>query len=505
MINSLLYGKEASHSKIDIKDKKELIDDLNLDVIFKAMSNGNNFVYKTCREVILNSLTNKDLILYRQNILKDCIENKFTVFDIYNILDKAIKVSKKYIEYTKPHYTKVITMSNKVENAIGLIKVYCDSFSEIKEKFDKTKKSFVSDGMKVLCNDLDEFLTDEFFENCNYHINYLSNASEKTFMMVSSKVGKGMKGTDYKLNKIAKVDKIKNISGLFNLKKENIIQLNSVNLMNNANEIVDGMFTHVLRVLNHSIKFIQEFLENLKFEFAFYKGAINLYEKMSRKSFHLTFPKPEESKDTVLEFEKLYDLSLGIDKDILPVDNSLKESKKNLFIVTGANQGGKSTYLRSIGISQILMQVGLFVAAKNYTSNLSGAMFTHFTKKEDIKMNSGRLDEELLRINNIVNSLNKNSMILMNESFATTTERESTIIAKDIILPLIEHDIKIIYVTHLFEFADKIYNEYNEKATFMRAVRKENGDRTFEIKENKPIYTSYGEDLYNKHIKSKMN
>jgi DNA mismatch repair ATPase MutS len=112
-------------------------------------------------------------------------------------------------------------------------------------------------------------------------------------------------------------------------------------------------------------------------------------------------------------------------------------------------------------------------------------------------MNSGKLDQELSRLNMIINNVTGNSLLLMNESFATTTEREGARIAKDIILALYEKRIKTIFVTHLFEFANDLYGRSLENVFFLRAERQDKGERTFRIIPGKPLRTSYGEDLYN--------
>jgi DNA mismatch repair ATPase MutS len=118
-------------------------------------------------------------------------------------------------------------------------------------------------------------------------------------------------------------------------------------------------------------------------------------------------------------------------------------------------------------------------------------------------MNSGKLDQELSRMNVIISAATKNSLMLMNESFATTTEREGSRIAGDIVLALYEMRIKTIFVTHLFEFANDLYGRSLENAIFLRAERQDKGERTFRIIPGKPLRTSYGEDLYNAIIEER--
>ena len=128
----------------------------------------------------------------------------------------------------------------------------------------------------------------------------------------------------------------------------------------------------------------------------------------------MCFPVPDKINDRNLVFRDLFDLSLAINEKKKPVSNALNAVNKKLFMITGANQGGKSTYLRSIGIAQLLMQCGLFVPASFFRANVCDCIFTHFTREEDEAMSSGKLDEELQRISGIVDKITSNSLVLLN-------------------------------------------------------------------------------------------
>ena len=201
-----------------------------------------------------------------------------------------------------------------------------------------------------------------------------------------------------------------------------------------------------------------------------------------------------------MRVENLTELSMGLYNRKAPVGNDCDFADKMLLVVTGANQGGKSTFLRSIGVAQIMMQSGMFVAAKRYESSIFPNFFTHFVRREDTAMNSGRLDEELGRINRIVNNLGKDSLVLLNESFATTTEEEGSVIAYDIIKALGEVGVKVFTVTHLISFAKRMYGEQRQDAAFLCAQRKEDGTRTYKMIVGEPELTSFGLDLYEKVI-----
>ncbi len=99
----------------------------------------------------------------------------------------------------------------------------------------------------------------------------------------------------------------------------------------------------------------------------------------------------------------------------------------------------------------------------------------------------------------IVERIQPRSMLLLNESFASTNEREGSEIARQIVRALLEKKVKILYVTHMFDLADGFYRQRIQSALFLRAERLEDGTRTFRLLEGPPERTSYGEDLF-RHI-----
>ena len=152
-----------------------------------------------------------------------------------------------------------------------------------------------------------------------------------------------------------------------------------------------------------------------------------------------------------------------------------------------------------------MMQCGLFVTADRYKSGIFPYFFTHFTRREDSAMNSGRLDEELGRMSRIVDHLGEGAMVLLNESFASTTEREGSVIAYDIVRALTEAGVKVLAVTHLLSFAQRVYEEAagSEDAgvEFLSAQRLGDGKRTFRMVQHAPELTSFGLDLYDEIIR----
>jgi DNA mismatch repair ATPase MutS len=126
-----------------------------------------------------------------------------------------------------------------------------------------------------------------------------------------------------------------------------------------------------------------------------------------------------------------------------------------------------------------MMQSGMFAPAESFSSDVCDGLFTQYKREEDVTMKSGKLDEELSRMSDIVDNITSSSMLLFNESFAATNEREGSEIARQIMCGLLERRIKIFFVTHLYEFAHGFYNKKTENAIFLRAERQADGGRTF--------------------------
>jgi DNA mismatch repair ATPase MutS len=234
----------------------------------------------------------------------------------------------------------------------------------------------------------------------------------------------------------------------------------------------------------------------LRLELGFYVACLNLRDRLASKHEPICLPEPVASTQRTLSARGLYDLCLSLNMKNRVVGNDVSAQSKLLVIITGANRGGKSTFLRSVGIAQLMMQCGMFVPAESFRANVCDGILTHFKREEGAGMESGKLDEELGRMSAIIDHLTPDSIVLFNESFSSTNEREGSEIARQVVRALVEKGIKVVYVTHLFDLAQGFHAARMETALFLRAERLADGRRTFRLVEGEPLPTSYGEDLF---------
>ena len=143
-----------------------------------------------------------------------------------------------------------------------------------------------------------------------------------------------------------------------------------------------------------------------------------------------------------------------------------------------------------------MMQCGLFVAAESYGANVTRGIFTHFIREEDSGMTSGRLDDELRRMNAIADQIRPHCLMLFNESFAGTNEREGSEIGRQVVRALLDAQVKVFFVTHRFDFAEGFHRQHADSSLFLRAERQPDGRRNYKLAVKEPLPTSFGEDLY---------
>jgi DNA mismatch repair ATPase MutS len=252
----------------------------------------------------------------------------------------------------------------------------------------------------------------------------------------------------------------------------------------------------VADVVSQSADHVHNFLLTVQRELAFYLGCINVHRELLARDAPVSFPTPTGADTTVFACEGLYDVALRLLRPGSVVANDVEADGRTLLMITGANQGGKSTFLRRVGAAQLMMQCGMFVPAASFRANAARTIFTHFKREEDAAMHSGKLDEELARMSAIVDRITPGSMLLSNESFASTNEREGSEIARNIFEGLLDSGVKVVAVTHLFDLANSLFQSEPVRSLFLRAEREADGSRTFRLAVGAPGSSSHGEDVY---------
>jgi MutS domain V len=472
-------------------NEEALMQDLELETLFNAMALGDEFLFEVAKTVVLGGMSNDhDTIRYRQSILKDCLKNPAVVRGIYQIPIESIKNKKRHWYSIFSTYPGAV-----LSNATDMMQMFVGLLIKLRGIADESADKFESEGFARFFAMIRKELEDDYLASIQDHLRELKFPDG---VLISAELGEGNEGTDYMLRKSIEKKRgwTKRILG-----KKPPVYTFSIHPRDEAgaralSELKTRGINFAANALGQSADHIDNFFKMLRVELAFYIGCLNLYEQLNQLGEPISFPQPAALDERRHSFHGLYDVCLALTMKQKIVGNDVNADDKDLVIITGANQGGKSTFLRSIGLTQLMMQCGMFAPAESFCSNLCDGLFTHYKREEDAAMESGKLDEELGRMSLIADNVKKNSLLLFNESFAATNEREGSEIAWQITCALVEEGIKVFFVTHLYEFAHALYEKNMENAIFLRAERLTDGTRTFKVVEGAPLETSYGEDLY---------
>lgn len=473
-------------------DATALDKDLELGTLRQAMAGDDAFLAEVARDAIFAGLRNDvDTILYRQAVLRDCLKNPDVVRRLYDLAVEAIGKEKSTGFFgLLSHYPSSILYS-----AIELMQVFISMLRALRDIVREQADRFDSEAFVNLFAMIETELGDEYLGRVEALLNEMKF---KDGLLLSAELDKGNRGTHYIVRKTSEkprwwqrlIDKRSVYSFRLDPRDDRGAQALS--------DIRGRGINLVANALAQSASHILSFFQMLRKELAFYVGCLNLHERLAALPEPVCFPQPGPVGNRSQRFRGLYDICLALQMGRTVVGNALDAEGKSLIIITGANQGGKSSFLRGIGLAQLMMQCGMFVAAESFESELCAGLFTHYKREEDASMKSGKLDEELARMSDIADRLVPNAIMLFNESFAATNEREGSEIAGQVVRALLEKHIKVFFVTHFYQFSHEFFDRKSEDVLFLRAERLTDGTRTFRLVQGEPLATSHGEDLYRK-------
>ncbi len=471
---------------------EDITRDLVLDTLFKAMANGDDYLFQVGRQVMLANLSDIAIIIYRQEILKDCLQYPEVVRQLYQIpLDFSERKRKQWLWIS----TRQSSASAILSSSLQLLEASIDLLHRLRQIADQHVGNFASPGFRRFFTMLQRELADEYLATVTKHLSMLRLPQG---LLLSAQLGKGSEGTNYFLCQGKSLDRgwFKRLLAFGSPTYSYTLHPRDEAGARMLGELRDRGLVKVANSLAQAAEHIESFFNELRFELAFYLGCLNLYEHLTTLEEPVAFPQPVPATERRFSCVGLYDITLALTMGQPLVGNDVNADGKSLLIITGANQGGKTTFLRGAGLAQLMMQSGMFVGAEYFSANLHTGLFTHFRREEDKTMESGKFQEELKRLAMIVDHLNPNALLLLNESLAATNEREGSEIAKQTISALLRKKIKVFYVTHLYEFARHFYEGEGDNVIFLRAERLADGTRTFKLKESKPLATNFGLDLY---------
>jgi hypothetical protein len=472
---------------------EDLIQDLELTTLLQAMAAGDKFLHQIATQVLLASLDDPEAIRYRQQILADCLAHPEVIRNIYNVAVEALDDKRHH--WMGGYGGSYQSASSNLSGAVSYLEAYTTRLRELRQVADENAATFRSGGMRTLFAALQRDLDDAYFAEVSDHLKQLRFRSG---VVISAQLGHDNSPTGLVLR--SSDDNGRGWAERLGIGSRSAYSFTISSRDEAGGQILTDLTSRGLNLVANaaaqSADHIGSYFTMLRSELGFYVGCLNLADQLAAKDVPMTIPDPAPPSPFRLACTDLREACLSLQSPDPVVGNDVPGEGKQLLVITGANSGGKSTFLRSVGVAQLMMQSGLFVTAQSYQANVSRGIRTHFVRAEDAGMTSGRLDDELRRMSIIAGQIKPGSLMLFNESFAGTNEREGAEIGDQIVRALLEAQIKVLFVTHRYALADRLRHQYGPAALFLRAERRANGDRDYELAVGDPLPTSYGEDIY---------
>ncbi len=232
-------------------------------------------------------------------------------------------------------------------------------------------------------------------------------------------------------------------------------------------------------------------------DFRFLKKGFEIIQSMKELKIPICFPQISEKEEKQFDAEELYNpitVQALNGQKFIP-NNITFDDNGGFYILTGANQGGKTVFLKSVGIAQIMFQLGLPVACRNARISPVEKLLIHLPTSESAKANTSRFSDECERMRQIANQVTEYSLVLLDESFSGSATEESLFIAAEVLLAFAIIGCRGIFSTHMHSLAAEVKGFNNDTEVVSKfdsiVMKSEQGKSTYKLSRCDPIGRSY--------------
>ena len=493
--------------------------DLSLQFLIEHLSDSDT-EQQILKRILLKMPTDCEIIRYRQEIYQDLQKYPALCETLREVFD-AIQFSS--MDDTHMKYSKASIW--ELMDRLRTLEQYCQAVFKIQELL--KEKNFQSEGMKKFSSFILQIYENSGFSELSEDIKILSDdiMSIKSMTLgvnfnsefAPAEIGIVSLNT-YEFREKGFLEKFMQFHRKRHPEDKDLTPFTMLShagngtaseslLMKNLSSLIEEMLPAVTSRLRKVLKRYTDMsgtaLAALGDELLFYFCFIRLENKIKAIGLPCSMVTVSDAEGES-HLSDFYNIRLAL----CQLDGTVKNSiicnpldftnEKTILILTGPNQGGKTIFTQGIGLAFLLAQHGVFTPCKTGTLRICDGIYTHFPADENSTVSLGRLGEESVRFKEICRTATKNSLLLFNESFATTSHTESLFIAENSLKYLCCLGARTCFNTHMHELAanaDSLRTEQAVCGTVSLVMGKRNSTDAYQVRCEPPDGFSYAYEI----------
>lgn len=496
-MQSMLHDRSSEKFKDQEHVFPDFFADLNLDQVINAITKPKQDY--SLKPIFFTLLHDVESVEYRQKIFMD-LENPQLLATIKLFADEMAIVRRNLNQANSSYYR-----FHREGWFLEAVNVYCGALETLGKELSSAKLG--SDALKAFIKDLTDYLnTSQFVELSSTASKIEKDLSEINYSIViknlTVRVGKYEQEIDYSTEVERTFEKFKQ-KEVHNYRTE-LIETSGMNhvtaqILRGVSKLFPEIFLELTSFYQTHNNFINEGIQNFDREIQFFVAYLDFISKFKSQKLAFCYPTvstsdkhilAEDSFDIALANKCYYESTAVVTNDFSLVNN------ERVIVISGPNQGGKTTFARMFGQLHYLASLGCPVPGRTASLFLFDQILTHFEAEEDIRNLRGKLKDDLVRIHDILEHATPNSIIIMNEIFTSTTLQDAVFLSKKIFEKILELDALGVCVS----FIDELSTLSEKTVSMVSTIVPENpAQRTFKIIRKRADGLSYAISIAEKH------